>query len=148
LAGVKHIETHTLAILREVHEMPEYKFAHVHLISQDPLKTAEFYENVLGAKREGVRKTSDGATNVDLELGGTKLLIRQPRPKPLQQLDSSTECILEHIGLFTNDFDAAVNDLKAKGIKFVQEIKQLPTHRVTFFIAPENVLVELMEPHK
>jgi catechol 2,3-dioxygenase-like lactoylglutathione lyase family enzyme len=128
--------------------MPEYKFAHVHLISQDPVKTAEFYESALGAKREAVRQTSDGSTNVDLDLGGTRLCIRQPRPKPLQQLDSSTECILEHIGLFTDDFDATVNDLKARGVKFVQEIKQLPTHRVTFFIAPENVLVELMESHK
>jgi catechol 2,3-dioxygenase-like lactoylglutathione lyase family enzyme len=128
--------------------MPEYKFFHVHLISQDPLKTADFYENVLGAKREAVRQTSDGSTNVNLDLGGTKLFIRQPRPKPLQQLDSSTDCILEHIGLFTDDFDASVNDLKARGVNFVQEIKQLPTHRVTFFIAPENVLVELMESHK
>jgi hypothetical protein len=102
----------------------------------------------LGAKRETVRKTSDGSTNANLDLGGTKLFIREPRPTPLQQLDSSTDCILEHIGLFADDFDTAVNDLKAKGVKFVQEIKQLPTHRVTFFIAPENVLVELMESPK
>ena len=128
--------------------MTKYKFAHVHLISQDPVKTAEFYENVLGATREAVRQTSDGSTNVNLDLGGTKLFIRQPRPKPLQKLDSSTDCILEHIGLFTDDFDASVKDLKAKGVKFVQETKQLPTHRVTFFIAPENVLVELMESQK
>jgi 4-hydroxyphenylpyruvate dioxygenase-like putative hemolysin len=128
--------------------MPEYKFAHVHLISVDPIKTAEFYENYLGARREAVRETPDGATNVDLNLGGIRLQIRHPRPKALQQTDSLTDCRLEHIALFTDDIDAAVNDLKANGVKFVQPIMHKPLHRLTFFIAPENVLVELMEPNK
>ena len=128
--------------------MPEYKFAHVHLISLDPIKTAEFYENVLGARREAVQKTPDGATNVVLNLGGIRLQIRQPRPKALLQIDSATDCRLEHIALLTDDLDASVNDLKANGAEFVQATRQTPMGRVTFFIAPENVLVELMEPNK
>jgi predicted enzyme related to lactoylglutathione lyase len=128
--------------------MPEYKFAHVHLISLDPIKTAEFYENVLGARREAVQKTPDGATNVVLNLGGTRLQIRQPRPKALLRIDSATDCRLEHIALLTDDLDASVNDLKANGIEFVQATRQTPMGRVTFFIAPENVLIELMEPNK
>ena len=129
--------------------MPEYKFAHVHLISADPVKTAEFYEKNLGAQREAVRKTSDGCTNVDLHLGGVRLQIRQPRPKALLPTDfSPNEGGLEHIGLYTDDFDASVNGLKANGVHFVQEVRQLPTRKVTFFLAPDNVLVELMSSKK
>jgi len=125
--------------------MPKYKFAHVHVISVDPVKTAEFYEKNLGAKIEGVRKVSDGSTNVDLDLGGTKLLIRQPRQKALLPADySPNEGGVEHIGLYTDDIDASVNELKANDVPFVQEVRQLPTHKVAFFLAPENVLVELM----
>jgi phosphotransferase system glucose/maltose/N-acetylglucosamine-specific IIC component len=77
-----------------------------------------------------------------------QLQIRHPRPKALQQSDSLTECRLEHIALLTDDIDTSVNDLKANGVKFVQPIVQMPMHRLPFFIAPENVLVELMEPKK
>lgn len=125
--------------------MPEYKFAHVHIISADPVKTAEFYEQNLGAQREAVRKTSDGCTNVDLDLGGTRLQIREPRPKALLPADCSPNGGgLEHIGLYTDDFEASINALKANGVQFVQEVRQLSTHKVTFFLAPEKVLVELM----
>ena len=129
--------------------MPEYRFAHVHLISADPIKTAEFYEKNLGAQREAVRKTADGCTNVDLNLGGTRLQIRQPRPKALLPRDfSPNEGGLEHIGLYTDDFDGSVNALKANGVLFVQEVRRMPTHDVAFFLAPENVLVELMSLNK
>ena len=125
--------------------MPKYTFAHIHVISADPVKAAEFYEKNLGAKIETVSKASDGSTNVALYLGGASMLIRQPRTKALQPADySPNEGGVEHIGFYTDNFDASVNELKANGVFFAQEPRQLPARKVAFFLAPGKVLVELI----
>lgn len=125
--------------------MPNYWFDHVHVISPDPIKTAEFYEKLLGAKRGGVGKFPDGSINVDLDLKGTTIKIRQPREKPLLPSASPAGCALEHFGVRTDNIETAVGELKTNGIKFVQEITQSPGLKASFFVAPGDVLIELSE---
>ena len=50
---------------------------------------------------------------------------------------------MDHLALETENLEAAVDDLKAKGVEFTEEIKVVrPGLRV---VAPDNVLIELLE---
>ena len=59
--------------------MPEYWFDHIHLRSPDPIKTAEFYEQMFGAKRISARNEGDGRASAKLDLKGVTILINQAR---------------------------------------------------------------------
>ena len=125
--------------------MPNYWYDHVHLVSADPLKTAEFYEKMFGAKRVGIRELPDGRTLVDLVLNESSIKVSQPKAQSLVPSASQTGNGLDHFGLKTDNLEAAVDELKAKGVKFVQEITPLPGVKVSFFLAPEDALIELLE---
>lgn len=127
--------------------MPKYWFDHVHLVSPDPIKTAEFYQKTFGARKEGVQNLPDGRTLVSVALGDAALRITNPRKPPLVPGMLPTGYGIEHFGLRTDNLEAAVASLKSQGMKFVQEITVLPSGtKISFFLTPENVLVELLEP--
>ena len=127
--------------------MPDYCHDHIHLVSPDPLKTAQFYEMMFNARRVGVREVGDGRTSVELDLNGSAVLITSPRA----QLESTQSALetgsgLEHFGVKTDNLEAAVADLKAKGVKFRDEIREVRSGvKISFLWAPENVLIELLE---
>jgi predicted enzyme related to lactoylglutathione lyase len=121
--------------------MPKYEFNHIHVFNPDPVKAAEFYEKTFGAKKGSVGKLADGRIRVDVTIGAVPIRITPPRPTPL--LPGFSTNAMEHFALTTVDLDAAVKDLKDKGLKFVQE--PTSTQRAAFFLTPENVLVELIE---
>jgi len=124
--------------------MPNYWFDHVHLVSSDPLKTAEFYEKMFGAKRGDVRKLPDGRITMGLDLNGVRVLIMQTRTE--QMAPGMAPTGLEHFGIGTDDIEAAVADLKAGGVKFVKDITEsLPGVKISFLLTPENTLIELLE---
>ncbi len=121
--------------------MLQYKYNHVHLVSNDPLKAAEFYEQAFNAKREAVRQAPGGGTSVALSLEGTRILIR-PVIDDSQSADDNPRQRrgLEHFGLRVDDIDAAVADLKAKGIKLEPAS---PQSKSVYLMAPDNVMVEV-----
>ena len=126
--------------------MPNYWFDHVHLISQDPVKTADFYEKTFGAKRDVFLELPDGRTLVSVSLDGTSIKVTNPRAKPLVPNTLPNGCGLEHFGLRTDNIEEAVAEMKAKGIKIVQEIKAInPTTKIAFLVSPEDILIELLE---
>ncbi len=119
--------------------MPKYWFDHIHLMSPDPVKTAEFYEKMFGAEQVGKRDLGDGRVFVNLNLNGTTILVSSPR-------GDDTRTGLHHYGIRTDSLDKAVDELKAKGVKFTQEITEIrPGFKISYFLAPENVSVELQE---
>ncbi len=119
--------------------MPEYSFDHVHLRSLDPKKTAEFYQNTFGANIISIKDRGNGRVMVNLKLGAVTILI-SPAPPGV------VEAGLGHLGIRTDNLIEAVDELKAKGVKFTQEIKNAgPGFNVSFLLAPENVPVELQE---
>jgi len=126
--------------------MPNYWFDHVHLISHDPLTTAKFYEKTFGFKRDGLSELPGGRTLVSIALDGASIKVTNPRPEPLIPNTLPDGCGLEHFGLQTDNLEEAVAELKAKGIKCVQEIKAIsPTTKIAFFVSPEDILIELLE---
>ena len=127
--------------------MATFKYNHVHLTSPDPLKTAEFYEKNFGATRVNATKI-DGNTSVEFNLGGAggRLLIIE-RPGTAIKTGDVYNSGLEHFGMSTDNLDEAVAILKKAGVKFKGEpIRVMPWGlRLSFFWAPENVLIEMLE---
>ena len=53
---------------------------------------------------------------------------------------------LEHFGLTVDNIDAAVAELKGKGVAFTMEPKTIrPGVRIAFLTAPQNVSIELIQ---
>jgi lactoylglutathione lyase len=129
--------------------MARYMYDHVHLISPNPVKAAEFYEHAFGATRVAVGQYPEGGTRIELRIEGTRLLIRTPKDASHAVEDApGTRHGLEHFGIRTDDIEAAVADLKTKGVTFVEAIRVSPAtgSRIAFLMAPDNVLIELVQP--
>ncbi|MEE8318952.1 MAG: VOC family protein [Dehalococcoidales bacterium] len=127
--------------------MPNYWMDHVHLVSKDPMKTAEFYEKTFGAKKED-ETLPDGRLLLSRILNNDSVTIKisNPRPKPLIANTLPDGCGLEHYGLGTDDIESAVTEMKGQGVKFVQEITALPSGtKISFFVTPDGDLVELLQ---
>jgi uncharacterized glyoxalase superfamily protein PhnB len=118
--------------------MPEYWFDHIHLRSSDPIKTAEFYERMFGAKRISARNEGDGRASAKLDLKGVTILINQAR--------EGDPTGLVHFGIRTDRLDESVAAMKEEGVKFTQDIRQVrPDFKMSFLVAPEGVSIELQE---
>jgi lactoylglutathione lyase len=116
--------------------MPNYKYHHAHFMSPDPLKAAEFYENMLGAKTEEVIKNPDGDVMIHLNLHGSRIWVSSAKSKqPFYGL--------HHIGLSTDNIEAAVAELKASGVNFIRDIAELrPGVKAAVLAAPDNAVIE------
>ena len=127
--------------------MPSYWYDHVHLVSPDAVKTAEFYERMFNAKRVSVGELGAGRVSVELDLNGSRLLIKSGNVKTETAPGSSEPAHgLEHFGIVTDDLETAVAELKAKGVEFTMEIREIrPGVKISFLLGPENVLIELLE---
>ena len=123
--------------------MPKYWFDHIHLLSPEPMKTAEFYEKLFAMTREGIRSVAAGRTVVDLVMSKVPIKVVNSSKEP--RVPGGVSSGLEHFGFATDDLDAAVAELKSKGVKFLQEIASIPGVRYTFFLGPEDTPVELLQ---
>lgn len=125
--------------------MPDYWYDHVHLMSADPVKTSQFYEEMFGAEKTSQRELPGGGLSIELHISGSRILImktQSPSATPPDQIDAG----LEHFGLKTDDIETAVADLRAKGVKIRDEVRAIrPGVKIAFIWAPENVLIELVE---
>ena len=126
--------------------MLTYQFDHIHLNSPDALKTAQFYEKMFGSQIVRVREIYGGAV-VRLDLNGQQALIGPPvGSPPLVPATLQPQYGLIHFGLRTDNLEKSVEELKAKGMTFVQDITPLTTgSKISYFLAPEGVLVELQQ---
>ena len=127
--------------------MPNYVYDHVHLISADPIKAADFYEKAFGAKRVNVTTHADGTTSAVLNLTGTKIVIGSPpHNEPRIAIDSPQKYFgLEHWGIITDRMDEAVRSLKAMDVQFIQEVTRFPGLSIAYIKGPDNVIIEIME---
>ena len=128
--------------------MPKYWLGHVHLFGPEPIKTSQFYEKMFNAKILLTRKSPDGNVHIDLDINGLRILLVSERKAGPEAMPSRSEVRfgLEHFGIETDNIEAAVEELKAKGAEFRNEIRVVrPGVKVTYLWAPENVPIELVE---
>jgi len=105
-----------------------------HLIVADVAKTAAFYENTLGAKKVQEMEFR-GIPIVRLELDGLPLTISQ-------QIHPG---VGDHIGLAVDDFEAAVNELRGNGVKFIVEPKEMGSAKFAFIQDAPGTTLEIIQ---
>ena len=125
--------------------MTRYAWEHIHLRSPDPAATAQWYQDKLGA--EIIRTPqSDGSTRYDLDLTGQKIFIAKADPAATGASPQTPYMGLDHFGLTVENIDAAVAELKGKGVAFTVEPKTIrPGVRIAFLRGPQNVHIELLD---
>lgn len=129
-------------------KMPKYEINHTHHTSSDPKAAVDFYVKNLGAKVTREFMLSGNKPAWDIDLGG--LLVRISagtgaddvlKTKQSPWVTMRPQYGLHHLALTVENFDAAVKDLKAKGVEFVLE----PVGSGPAFIkCPDDVLIELI----
>ena len=125
--------------------MPKFTWEHIHLKSPNPEETARWYEDKLGA--EIVRSTQpDGSTRIDLNLSGQKVFIAQVSPEKVGAAPTMPYLGMDHFGMTVDNIDAAVAELKDKGVAFTMDPTTIrPGVRIAFLTAPQNVSIELIQ---
>ncbi len=125
--------------------MAKFNWEHVHLRSPDPEATAQWYQDKPGA--DVIRtKNADGSTRIDLNLSGQKVFIAHADPAKAAAAQCSPYMGLDHFGLTTDDLAGAVRELKANGVVFTMEPKEIrPGTTIAFIAAPQNVSIELLQ---
>jgi catechol 2,3-dioxygenase-like lactoylglutathione lyase family enzyme len=135
---------------------PAFQFDHVHIISDNPRASAEWYAEMFGATI--ARETAAyGAPQIFVELGGMNILIRGKRPgeepvsarpiRPFGGFSSHNGLGTDHFGfLYRGDLTAFCAELRAKGVKFPVELKKgLGGNLLCYIAAPDGVSIELMQ---
>jgi metallothiol transferase len=112
------------------------KLNHVHLKTKDPEGTAKFYVDVLGAKI-----VSHNPNGYRLDLHGLALNVTDF----LREQTREQKYGMEHIAIDTDELDALVEKLKARGIKILEQTTVSGGRRVCFFEGPDGVQLEFIE---
>ncbi len=87
-------------------------------MSPDPAKTAEFFQKMFGASLVSIRDLGNGRVSVNLNLGGTKILVSK-------SIGDNAQSGLSHFGIGTDNLAEAVDELKAKDVKFTRDITEV-----------------------
>jgi catechol 2,3-dioxygenase-like lactoylglutathione lyase family enzyme len=135
---------------------PAFKFDHVHIISETPHASANWYVEMFGAtiKADTVAR---GAPQIFVSLGGTTILIRGRRPgedplptRPIQPYaDFSSHNVwgTDHFGfMYNGDLTTFCDELRGKGVSFPVPLKQgVGGSLLCYVAAPDGVSIELMQ---
>ena len=135
---------------------PAFTFDHVHIISETPRASAEWYVAMFGATivKDMIAR---GAPQIFVELGGMIILIRGRRPgenpvaprpiEPFSDFSSHNAWGTDHFGfMYQGDLTAFAAELQAKGVTLPVPLKQgVGGSLLCYVSAPDGVSIELMQ---
>ena len=134
----------------------QISFDHIHLISPNPERTAQWYVEKLGAEIKASYEIRL-APQISVDVGGITLLIRRARegelpsaPKSMQHFadfSSHNEWGTDHFGFtYHGDLCKFCEELKSKGCEFAVEVWEFtPGNRICYLAAPDGVSIEIVE---
>ena len=121
-------------------------YHHVHLISEDPRKTAEWYAEFLGG--EIVRDDElRGARNVRVHLGECLLNIRGIRATDKIGGSAGEQRLgIDHFCFQVDDIEGLLEGFAAKGGEIPEPLFELPSgNRAAFVSGPDGIVMELIQ---
>jgi catechol 2,3-dioxygenase-like lactoylglutathione lyase family enzyme len=133
-----------------------FQFDHIHIISENPRASAEWYVEMFGATI-AADTVARGAPQIFVELGGMTILIRGRRPgedpvaaRPIRRykdFSSYNAWGTDHFGfLYRGDLAAFCAELRDKGVTFPVELKEGVNGSLLCYVAaPDGVSIELMQ---
>jgi len=135
---------------------PAFTFDHVHIISENPKVSANWYVEMFGATIVA-DTVARGAPQIFVGLGGMTILIRGRRPgeapiparpiRPYADFSSHNTWGTDHFGfLYQGDLEAFCAELRSKGVSFPVELKKGVSGSLLCYVAaPDGVSIELMQ---
>jgi catechol 2,3-dioxygenase-like lactoylglutathione lyase family enzyme len=110
---------------------------HVHVKTRDPKQTMQFYVDHLGATLLADMGSRGYRVNLHgLQLNITGLIDSQRREQHYG---------IEHIAVDTDDYAGTLAQLRAKGVRILEELPPNNGRRVCFLEAPDGVQIEVIE---
>jgi lactoylglutathione lyase len=123
-----------------------WQYDHIHFKCSDPEKTVAFFKENFGAK-EVKRFEVNGMSIVTLGIGGLWYNFSPQRPgETVEARKEPARYGVYHIALKTKDLVAEAGRMKARGVKFTQEVAQAnPATRYAFIEGPDGISIELLQ---
>ena len=112
---------------------------HAHLFASDVDETIRWWSEMLGASIVFDLEVA-GARNVRLAVGRGFIHLYDQPPRVVGSGS------VHHLGIQTDDLEALVASMEAKGFRFRRPIKDFGIMKYAMASAPDNVLLELFEP--
>jgi predicted enzyme related to lactoylglutathione lyase len=145
-------------------EAGNYRFGHIHLLSDDPVAAGEWYQQMFGLTRRGSGPVSrepryrcgrQTGPAVSLMIDAVNLIIypignsKDAFPevwKGRAGIESSEGHAIDHFGLAVPDLDAALKRLRGAGVRVVTEPARMGEGlRSAMVEGPDKVRIELVE---
>jgi catechol 2,3-dioxygenase-like lactoylglutathione lyase family enzyme len=112
---------------------------HAHLFASDLDETVRWWSEMLGAQVVFDVEIA-GARNVRLAIGRGFIHLYDQPPRVVGSGS------VHHLGIQTDDLEALVSSMEAKGFHFRHRIKDFGVLKYVMAAAPDEVLLELFEP--
>src|SRR4030042_1700047 len=111
---------------------------HAHLFASGLDASLKFYQEMFGAEILADLNMA-GARTVFLAIGQGRLHFYDQPPR------DEGKGVIHHIGIQTDDLEALVDHMKARGFQFRKEIADFGFWKYVMVQAPDNVLLELFQ---
>jgi len=124
----------------------KFGFDHMHLVGSDLDASEQFYRDKFGAETIA-RRDANGAVNLMMRLDGINLFIRSARPSEQVNGDGKEfRYTYDHFGVVVQDLHAAIDELRSKGVKILQEPSTVrPGTHVAFVEGPDRTRIEVLQ---
>ena len=120
-------------------------YDHAHFKCSDYDKTVAFFKENFEAK-EVARFEVNGMPIVTLDIGGLWYNFSPKRVGETLNEGPGVRYGIYHMGLKTKNLDAEAAKMKARGVKFTQDVKPLnPTGKFAFIEGPDGISIELLQ---
>jgi predicted enzyme related to lactoylglutathione lyase len=149
-------------IMIEVQSATHHNFMHLHMLSDDPVAAATWYEQHLGITvrtKAGAERAFRGLPTGPMGISQLDAvsIIWYPtaHAKALfggewigrKEYASNRGRVIDHIGLSVDDLNQTLTRLRMEGVKVLAEPKTTNGLRSAFVQGPDNVELELVEGH-
>ncbi len=124
----------------------KFGFDHVHLVGSDLDASEKFYRDMVGAETVA-RRDANGTINLMMRLDGIYLFIRNARPSDQVNGDGKEfRYTYDHFGVVVHDLRQAIEELRSKGVKVLQEPSTVrPGTHVAFVEGPDRTRIEVLQ---
>ena len=121
-------------------------YNHVHLVTEDPLATADWYVRNLDG-RISDKGEIRGSMRVRVMLGDALLNIRSRRPgETIVAPQEGTLIGIDHMAFSVDGFEAMVADFEKNDVRIIEPAFMTPSGgRAIFIEGPDKVSIEILE---
>tara|TARA_B100000700_G_scaffold186487_1_gene205505 strand:+ start:621 stop:1019 length:399 start_codon:yes stop_codon:yes gene_type:complete len=128
-----------------------YFINHVHIRSNEPEKSAEWYSKFFEAKIVSSKEVMPGTITIGMQAGdGSCRLMISSQPvdgSDTPALPEINQLGLEHFGFQTNDINGDIEKFENAGVRIIMPVTDIPGGaKIAYIEAPDNVVIELVNP--